>query len=89
MDEDAADRASESDRVFFERHPNRDHHVRPFVPGELPVHGIAGDGRWIVVVRNVRPGMRVRLPIFARYLPPDDEQTAEIAFRVAWEGCAG
>ena len=88
IDEAAMDRASEADREWFERHPGREYHVRPFVPGELPVHGIPGDGRWIIAVRSVRPGMRVRLPLFVRYMPPDDEDVAAAVFRVAFDGGA-
>ena len=88
VDEAAMDRASEADRIWFEQHPRRQHRVRPYVPGELPVHGIAGDGRWCVAVRNVRPGMRVRLPIYVGRLPPGDEQTAAVIFAHAFGGDA-
>lgn len=86
VDEAAMDRASEADREFFEQHPGREYHVRPFVPGELPVHGVHGDGRWLIAVRNVATGLRVRLPLYARYLPADDEDVAEAVFRAAFGG---
>ena len=88
VDEAAMDMASEADREFFEQHPGREHHVRPFVPGELPVQAIPGDGRWIIAVRNVRPGVQARVPLYVRYLPPDDEDVAAAAFRVSYDGDA-
>ena len=88
IDEAAMDFASEGDRVFFEQHQDREYHIRPFVPGELPVHGIPGDGRWIIAVRSVRPGMRIRLPLYVRHMPPDDEDVAAAVFRVAFDGGA-
>lgn len=31
---DAADFASDMDRVYFEQHPNENEYIRPFIPGE-------------------------------------------------------
>ena len=88
VDEAAMDRASEEDRVFFEQHPGRQHRVRPFVPGELPVHGVHGDGIWIIAVRNVRPGVRARLPLYVRFMPPEGELAAAAIFELALEVAA-
>ncbi len=86
LDENAMDRASEADREWFEQHAGREYHVRSLMPGELPVPGIAGDGRWIIAVRNVRSGMRVRLPLYVQHMPLDDEDVAEAVFRAGFDG---
>lgn len=89
VDEAAMDRASEDDRTWFEQHPSRQHRVRPFVPGELPISAIAGDGIWIIAVRSVRPGVRARLPLYVRFMPPEDEYAALVVFELALEEAAG
>ena len=63
------DRATEADRVFFERRPDRMHRVRFSHQAEIRQNEII-DGkpetvppgfRWFTVVRNVYPGARIRL----------------------------
>jgi hypothetical protein len=62
--------ASEADREWFERHPERAHLVRPAVPGEAYLHRLDSlnrlhDGcQWYTLVKQIRPGIRVRY-IFA------------------------
>lgn len=82
-----ADAASERDREWFARNPERRHRIRPFVPGELPVHAITGEGLWYVAVKSMRPGMRVRLAIHLAKAPSESEDTAERVFLAAF--CAG
>jgi hypothetical protein len=59
----------EDDRQWFARHPSRSHRLRPMFPGELfsgsapsappaPRHSVE------VLVRQIQPGMRSRLPFF-------------------------
>jgi len=81
-----ADAASDKDRGWFERNPNRHHCVRPLVPGEMPLRSVAGDGRWFVLVKRVLPGMRARLPVYLYAAPPDSEEAAEWLFRMAFRG---
>jgi hypothetical protein len=60
----AIDRACESDRVWFEQHPDNDVRIRPLMAGEcLPFDDPSG--QVMVLVRQLRPGVRLRsfLPI--------------------------
>ena len=64
MDLVAVDRASECDRLWFEKHPGVECHVRRRYPGELgpaeddyPAH----EYPWVEVVQ-IRPGLRLREP---------------------------
>jgi hypothetical protein len=56
-DFDAVDRASEHDRLWFEKHPGAMKRTRPLIPGEFED---SKAGRGMVNVRCVRPGVRVR-----------------------------
>ena len=65
----SVDRATEADRVFFERRSDRMHRVRISHQAEIRQNEII-DGkpvtvqpgfRWFTVVRNVYPGARIRL----------------------------
>ena len=84
MDEAAMEAASDDDRLWFDARPRRRHRIRPLIPGELPLCGIPGEGRWIIVTRNIRPGVRVRLPLHVRRLPPDHEDIAETLFQAGF-----
>lgn len=82
-----ADAASERDREWFARHPERRHRVRPFIPGELPLHPAAvATGSWFTVVKLVRAGMRVRLSVRLPSAPGPSEAQAEHLFVVAMHG---
>ena len=70
------DAISDKDRVWFSHHPHRNFHVRGFVPGELPASFPAGDGVAIVVVRQIDPGVRMRVPIYLCSTPADTEAVA-------------
>ncbi len=77
---DALDTGSEGDRLWFEAHPHRQHRVRPYIPGEGPPgqHDPAprlGHGLF-VVVRQLQPGVRVRLSFDAEGEPATGEYAA-------------
>ncbi|WP_043367504.1 hypothetical protein [Belnapia sp. F-4-1] len=77
---DALEAASEDDRLWFEAHPHRQHRIRPYKPGEgLPGHPdpapLPGHGLF-VAVRQVQPGMRVRLSFYAEGEPATGEYAA-------------
>jgi hypothetical protein len=63
------DKASEADRLFFERHPDRRHRVRLSHQAEIRQNEIIEGERidpppgfrWFTAVRNIRPGARMRL----------------------------
>lgn len=62
---DVEDRASESDRIWFEAHPHLPYRLRPALEYELGLpHGK------YVLVRQVAPGFRVRVPITIMGKPP-------------------
>jgi hypothetical protein len=52
----ATDDAAESDRIFFEEHPHRTVRVRRVCPREFPDVPSTG----IIVVRQIKPGVRFR-----------------------------
>jgi hypothetical protein len=61
----AVERASDSDRLWFERHPGSRVRLRPMIAGEFDVSGIPADlpaDGW-VRVRQLAPGVRVREPL--------------------------
>jgi hypothetical protein len=90
---DKVDLVTQADRRFFERFPHRQHRVRISSAAEIeqneilqgePVWLPAGY-RWFTVVRNVAPGVRMRL--FVRYLEDAEtdlaEETAKEIFELA------
>jgi hypothetical protein len=84
MSDDAAmDAASEADRRWFARRPDRSTHVRPAIAGEFPEPGAAwhGDMRPFAVVRQIKPGVRVRLSVHLPRAPKDTEADAERLLR--------
>ena len=64
MNSEAIERASELDRVYFEQHPGETEYVRPIVPGEFPPEVDANN----VMVTQVTPGIRVRVPVSIKYV---------------------
>jgi hypothetical protein len=62
-----------ADALWFRKHPHRRHRLRPALPGET--------GSW-VLVRQMRPGFRVRagIELAKGVLPADDELTAKELF---------
>jgi hypothetical protein len=83
-----ADAASDCDRIWFERHPGRHTYIRGFMPGELPLTMMSGDGVQCVAVRQMKPGARMRLPVYLPRMPGDSEYNAARIFRDALCGRA-
>ncbi len=67
------DRASESDRLFFERNPDERVRMRPRIDGEFGPNEYAAppDAAWTLVVQ-LAPGVRDRRP-FALFGPGLEE----------------
>lgn len=80
MNDRSSDLASEVDRVFFEQHPHRSYRIWPARDGELPGLTVAPSGWFVIVVRQARPGFRVRVPFVALVIPPDSEHRAHVLF---------
>jgi len=57
LDIAAVDRASEHDRLWFEKHPGTSERTRPLIPGEF--EGIEDEAGHVDVL-CVRPGVRAR-----------------------------
>ena len=75
----SVDRVTEADAKFFERWPNRQHRIRLAAAAEIAQNAILADGedltpvpgaRWIVMVKQVKPGVRMRA--FAQATGIDD-----------------
>src|SRR5262249_39206723 len=58
-------RASEGDRLWFKRHRNRAHRLRPAIAGELPGATFPPGPVRLAVVRQITPGTRLRLAMWA------------------------
>jgi len=67
----AIDRISENDREWFERHPGVDERIRLAAYGEFwPTFDSASV--LYVIVMQVRPGFRLRVPVIRLHLPESD-----------------
>jgi hypothetical protein len=84
---DRIDRVTQSDRLFFERRPDRQHRIRLASQAEIKEAEIlemtAPAGvRLYIAVRNVKPGFRLRVYLTAREgMDTDvDEATARMVF---------
>ena len=71
----AAKRANTIDQVWFKRHPARAYRVRAPVPNEFPdaCRPAVGTERLVVLVKQVRPGTRLRCPLWADRWPSTDD----------------
>ena len=89
-EENAANPASDIDRVWFEKHPDRVHRLRNLIPFEskdpqgLPPLGMS----WRILVTRTVGGGRLRLPVplpmdVANESVDDDGQLAQIFDRIA------
>lgn len=89
---DRVDRVTQSDRRFFERFPNRQHRVRLASQAEIEQNTVLIGAEMVlppwqqhfVAVKNVAPGMRMRLTVVG---PTDaetdlDEETARIIYEI-------
>jgi hypothetical protein len=63
------DRASELDRAWFERHPGRAYRIRPEIAGEHLDAVCPRDRLAMTLVKQVRPGLRMRAPLWATRRP--------------------
>jgi hypothetical protein len=84
----ALEAASEDDRAWFEANPNRSFRARPQVPGEWPAGALSRlpHGQfWFTVINQVKPGVRMRLPISVEAEPDPDERAASVLFALATE----
>lgn len=61
----AIDRASDLDRAWFARHPNRAYRLRPVVPGEFGSGSFPVGAQRLALVKQMLPGSRMRLPFWA------------------------
>jgi hypothetical protein len=76
---DPQERASDEDAAWFRRHPHRKHRIRAARPGEFgpgndfaPPLGMHN----LVAVRQVIPGVRIRLQFALRDWPSEREASA-------------
>jgi hypothetical protein len=69
------ERASELDRVWFLRHPERAHRVRRLIPGK-PLVEIASLLPPYVVVKQITPGVRIKAAFRGSRRPCDCEACA-------------
>jgi hypothetical protein len=85
---DALEAASEDDRLWFEAHPHRQHRIRPYRPGEWPCHMPATHLGWhhFTAVRQVAPGVRMRLSFQAEGQPASGEHAASRIFQLVLGG---
>jgi hypothetical protein len=51
------------DKLWFENHPDRSHRLRPMFPGEMQLPDSPPGTEWHIIVRQVEPGQRIRLPL--------------------------
>jgi hypothetical protein len=86
------------DAAWFKNHPERSHRLRPLLEGEaeampvrMPADQIPPDHRVDVLVRQVRPGERVR-KLFCRNTAidiPDQEEIIHAIFDIVANGVGG
>lgn len=79
-EEQAIDRASESDRQFFEANPRRHFRIRLAIQRELPGLMTPEKGWAHIVVRQIQVGVRMRLSFVAPTILVDGEKLAEAIF---------
>jgi hypothetical protein len=59
------ERASRADRVWFKRHRDRAYRLRPALNGEFPGATFPAGAVQLALVKQVRPGSRLRLALWA------------------------
>jgi hypothetical protein len=83
---------TEDDRRWFASNPARSYRVRPIDPAEIPDQHmmVARPAGWrhFVVVRQVRPGHRIRLAFTAEGEPATGERAAERLFQACLRSLA-
>jgi hypothetical protein len=91
---DRVDRMTQADRLFFERHPDRQHRLRLASRAEIgqqellkgAVLWVPPDCRLFAIVRNVAPGIRLRL--FTAGLEGSETDLDETTARTIFEASA-
>jgi hypothetical protein len=78
---------TEDDLLWFEQHQKRSFRIRPLVEREFwPYRPYADEGKSVrVVVRNLLPGARMRLPVSVSAEPINTDAVA----RGLWEATTG
>lgn len=67
--------ASSDDRRWFRRHRDRAYRLRPFLAGELPgVEWPVGNAGRLILVKQISPGFRFRLALWATHPICDCEE---------------
>lgn len=83
----------EDDRRWFEANPGRRHRVRPFDPAEAPpghpVPPRPAGWRNFTIVRQVKPGHRIRVVFAAEGEPATGERAAERLFEICLRNLGG
>jgi hypothetical protein len=83
----ACAKGSDDDRAWFVRHHGRNHRLRKPIGRERALRG----GGWprrvkaMIVVRQVKPGARIRLEVGVRGTPLNAEEIARQLFELAAE----
>lgn len=72
----ATESASDDDRNWFNDHPDRHHRIRRGHFGEVPAHP---DYLTLIAVRQVTPGVRIRLSFYSTSPLPAEEVPEVIA----------
>lgn len=89
-----AQAALESDRIYFERRPDRRHRIRRKFQGETNEGGVVLDqalGRpppgwaWFTAVKNIRPGLRSR--VFVMNDEDAETDVTEATAQAVFEAC--
>jgi hypothetical protein len=83
-------RGIEDDRGWFARHIGRNHRIRKPIGGERGAGGAPPPGFIeLIIVKQIRPGERVRAPCFWRrsaMVPLNSERNAAEMFEIAIDG---
>jgi hypothetical protein len=70
--QDATEKASAADSLWFTRHPDRSFHLRPAYPNEFPRS--KKPGAWCVIVTQIARGVRTRRDVYLTGLPAPVEE---------------
>lgn len=76
---DTTSEAGKADHAWFKENPERRHHSRPFMDGDDPDlydH--------LIVLRKDPVGLRL-IPVPAEFIPPDEEDFAEVLYLMSLE----
>jgi hypothetical protein len=85
----ALEAGSEDERLWFERHIGRNHRIRPPSAGDLMLlPPLPKRHRWIMIVRQIRPGVRLRASLEWRGPMPVNSETTAISVLAEAASCA-